>query len=82
MTRLLLWEIGSYKALQLADHIEVSLNQTNTLANDYSVTYKEKTGKLQIVHNTPGAWYLATRTQLEDPQGFWAGQAINDPKDC
>lgn len=40
--RLLLWEFGNYNSLHLADHIEVSLNLSKTLADDYSVTYKEK----------------------------------------
>ena len=80
--RLLLLEIGNYSSLELANAIETHLNLSKTLANDYSVTYIERTGKFQIVNSSPGTWYLATRTQLKDPAGFWAGQVITDPKDC
>ena len=54
--RLLLLEIGNYSSLELANHIETSLNLKKTLANNYSVTYIERTGTFEIVKNSPGTW--------------------------
>ena len=76
---------GNYTGAQLAQLVQDTLNANTSLAQPYSVSYEEKTGKITI-SNTSGNIAIPTRNQLIELRGSglgWANQTLEtDLRDC